>query len=77
MFNCSSCHKTTNPGEPATRVITKKRFKEYPKREDIFSKMVDGRKILVDDPGGVGFEPESEALICRSCEALQKNAQPA
>lgn len=80
MFNCNNCGNTSKPRESAVRVITKKRYKEYPLREKIFVKFIEGKKVLVDDPGGVGFEAESEALFCKLCASLHvqpvANTQP-
>lgn len=74
MFNCGICTKTTLPGEPATRVIWQKRSKVYPKREKIHVKIVEGKREFVDDPGGIGFEPAVEILVCRKCNNdLQTN----
>jgi hypothetical protein len=61
MFNCGVCHKASEPGESATRVVTETRTKVYPKRLNAHS---NGN----DDPGGVGNETVKEIMVCKRCQ---------
>lgn len=54
MFNCTGCHKTTKPGEPAEKRVVKKRDKTYTNKDGKVSH---------------GWEIVEEALLCPECAA--------
>lgn len=71
MFTCDSCHRATKPGTPAHRVVVEARPTTYPhrsksqspgRRKDRFN-----RKRWRDDPGGSGYEIQTEAVMCPAC----------
>ena len=69
MFPCGICHRTTEPGEKAFRVVTKTRPVTYPYIEDAHRFRQDGKKEIRDDPGGRGVEIAKEVTACGSCAA--------
>jgi hypothetical protein len=74
MFNCQLCGATVPPRTPASRVVVRRRNKQYPFRPgaNVFRRPdAQGKKKehKSDDPGGVGWEVASEALACPRCAA--------
>jgi|SRR5579871_3767697 len=71
-FKCGLCHQQVKPGTKAERVVTERREKQYPKRENAhqFVSSKTGLKTTKDDPGGVGMEIVTEVLACPPCARL-------
>lgn len=73
-FKCGVCKQTSEPGEPATRIVTETRPRTYPFRAKVF-RMIDPetkRTYFNDDPGGKGWEIVKEMLTCTPCAARLK-----
>jgi hypothetical protein len=83
MYRCQVC-KGQVPSGNSRRVIVTKRPRDYNFRKAVnrpipFIDPIGRKKVRVpDDPGGHGWEIESEIAVCDSCyarhEAKQKGA---
>ena len=72
MYRCQLCHGKV-PANNSRRAIVSKRPKEYPFRKAVNRPIPyidqNGRKKVrvPDDPGGQGWEIESEIQVCEVC----------
>lgn len=74
-FICGLCAIYTKPGDKATHVVVETRRKVYPLREGVYvfvSKDQPRRRMVTDDPGGVGTEIVKEVLACQTCAKAQE-----
>ncbi len=76
MFCCEGCSKSVGLHVKQMKVVIKKRYKEYPRRQkaNIGFKYRGNAKVKsksksdrIDDPGGRGWETVSELKMCPSC----------
>lgn len=67
MFICGICNTATRPREKAVRIVTETREVTYPFRRDAQRIIKDGKKTVVDDPGGYGPQIAKEVLACPKC----------
>ncbi|MCB9762162.1 MAG: hypothetical protein H6739_20350 [Alphaproteobacteria bacterium] len=68
MYRCYASGVVVPAKRPAHKVIIQVRRKEYPFRRKAVPVRIPGKKnkVLRDDPGGVGFEPVREVLMCET-----------
>jgi hypothetical protein len=71
MFQCQLCGAHVPPRTRPTRIVVKRRKKQYPYRPkaNVFYRHEKGKvkRHEVDDPGGSGWEIDQEILACPAC----------
>lgn len=71
MFICEFCKQVTNPGATCHLAVTKRRKVIFPvrPRANRSHKIIKGKKkkTRTADPGGIGWQIEKEAKICKNC----------
>lgn len=75
MYICKNCHTQQPSNTPSKQYTLLKRKKNYPARP-CANKVVDnGRAKFKSDPGGNGFETDTEIIVCNQCytKLSQKN----
>lgn len=71
MYRCESCGSVVGPNQPAIKVVTETRERNYPQRPDANARSKKARRRSKSDPGGAGLEIAEEQLLCRSCTQQQ------
>jgi hypothetical protein len=68
MYRCEICKQVVPPRTKAYRIPVKTRLRHYPYRKEAIP-IIDekGKRKLIDDPGGVGYEIVEEVLACPAC----------
>ena len=72
MYRCQSCGTIVGPNQPALKVTTETRERQYPQRGEANARAI-GRRRSKMDPGGTGLEIAEEKLLCAAC--AEKHAQ--
>jgi len=72
MFKCGFCGKDVPPGIKSTEVITRRRKKVYPFRQDAnrtatWKEEKADRLASQNDSGGIGWEAAETEIACPQC----------
>ena len=75
-FRCEMCGQAQEPGTAATFLVTDRRDASYPSRvyKSRKKKSRSSEKEKINDPGGVGWEIVSEAMVCVKCANQQSES---
>lgn len=67
MYICKKCNIQQSSNSPSNQYILKKRNKVYQARPKANKVIENGRVKFKPDPGGKGFETETEVNVCNAC----------
>jgi len=67
MYLCENCSKNIDSNTPSYLFTLKSRKKQYPPRACANKFKKDGRIKVTNDPGGKGYEIETEIRVCPNC----------
>lgn len=75
MFRCQFCGTSVAAGVPCSLVVTRRRTVAFPYRERAQRRRIEinGRRknIMLDDPGGTGWQIVTEKRACPYCKNLK------
>lgn len=72
MFRCHFCAGVQTAHTKAVRVPVAARVRHYPRRPEANLVVHEGKRRLIDDPGGTGYEIVREVLACPACAARER-----